>query len=171
MLDYEIHKYYIRFWRKLGKDRLNTCELSWSNEVGLGRSSNRQQESRWVSRGRGDGGSVGVAVSRLGMLQESVAAWGVRCEAWAAAWVFFFHCVCLASLFFFFFLFFFPFIFGFHLFRLFLLLGFHFSYWRGATYWRIEKKVAVQRENVSVAIRGEEKVKSKVLPPNGKRNA
>ena len=105
MLDYEIHKYYIRFWRKLGKDRLNTCELSWSNEVGLGRSSNRRQESRWVSRGRGDGGSVGVAVSRLGMLQESVAAWGVRCEAWAAAWVFFFfffHCVCLASLFFFF---------------------------------------------------------------------
>ena len=33
------------------------------------------------------------------------------------------------------------------------------------------KKVNVQREKVCVAIRGEEKVKSKVLPPDGKRNA
>ena len=148
--------------------------MSWSNEARLCRSSNRRQESRWVSRGRGDGGGVGVAVSRLGMQREPVAAWGVVAAWGMSGGESFFFSLCLSRLsflFIFFRRFWFSFIFGFRLFRLFLLLGFHFSYWRGATYWRIEKKVAVQRENVRVAIRGEEKVKSKVLPPNGKRNA
>ena len=102
-----------------------------------------------------------------------VAAWGVSggMNRWTAAWAFFSLCLFHLSVSPLFSFLFFSFVFGFRLFRLFLLLGFHFSYWRGATYWRIEKKVAVQREKVRVAIHGEEKVKSKVLPPNGKRNA
>ena len=95
---------------------LVNCE-GWSNEVGLGRSSNRWQDGSRVGRG-----GVGVAVSYLGMRHWPLTRTGLPSAtlrdrwwcgqrdgslshvvvAWAAVWISLSlasHCLCLTSLF------------------------------------------------------------------------